>query len=181
MQKANEIKKRFKKLLKPHIDRLFFPHGIYGQVAYFLERKGYYGPHTVPPYIVPLRFSSDASAKLNENSKKHDIPVSSTRKDDIDKLTEGIDLVYDKKWNLDRAIFVDMASCGCEPDTFYVDKDFNKGQYREFFDFLEERIRAKHFWDPWDDLSVSDIKFWCYLFVHAPTTVSHRNHNKMLP
>ena len=181
MQKANEIKKRFKQLLKPHIDKLFFPHGVYGQIAYFLEKKGYYGPHTIPPYIVPLRFSSDASAKLNENSEKHNIPTGSTSKKDIDKLTEGIDLVYDKKWNLEQAVFVDMARSGCEPDTFYLDKDFSNGQYKKFFDFLEEIIRDKHFRDPWEDLAVPDMKFWCYMFTHAPTTVNQRNHIKMQP
>lgn len=174
MKKTNEIKKRFKQLLKPRIDKLFFPHGVYGQIAYLLERKGYYGPYTVPPYIVPLRFSLDASAKLNENSEKHNIH-SSNRKEDIDKLTEGIDLVYDRKWNLDPAVFVDMARSGCAPDILYVDKDFNSGKYLNFFDFLEEMIRARHLRDPWDDLTVPDMKFWCYMFTHVPTIESQRN------
>ena len=181
MNKTNEIKKRFKQLLNPHIDKLFFPHGVYGQVAYLLERKGYYGPHSIPPYIVPLWFSPDASAKLKENSEKHTIPVSAARKEDIDKLTEGIDLVYDTKWNLDRAVFVDMARSGCVPDTFYIDKDFNNGRYRKFFDFLEERIRAKHLRDPWDDLAVPDMKFWCYMLAHVPTTLSRRNNTRIQP
>ncbi|MCK9228642.1 MAG: hypothetical protein M0P30_12790 [Syntrophorhabdaceae bacterium] len=167
MKKSSEIKKRFKKLLRPHIDKLFFPHGVYGQIVYYLEKQGYYGPHTIPAYIVPLRFSADAVAKLNENSEKHNISTSATRKRDIDKLTEGIDLMYNKRWYLERAIFVDMASSGCEPDTLYVDKDFNNGQYKKFFDFLEEKIRAKHFRDPWEDLAAPDMKFWCYMFTNA--------------
>ncbi len=179
MVKNNEVKKTFKRLLKPHIDRLFFPHGVCGQIAYYLQKQGYHGPHTIPRYMVPMSFSAKALSRLERNLELHKIPIDADHEGAFENMLEGIDLVYDGRWNLDRAVFVDMVKAGCEPDTFYLDKDFNNGQYLKLFHFLEDEIRAKHTQVPWAELTVADMKFWCYMFTHAaPASPKSRNNAK---
>lgn len=178
MKKTSEIKKRFKKLLNPHLNDLFFPHGVNGRVVYYLEKNGYHGPDTIPGYVVPVCFSSEALLKLKDNSEKLNIPVKAAQGEDLDKLVEGIDLTYGTQRKLDPLIFTDMVSSGCKPDVYYLDKGFNNGQYSQFFDFLIDKIWQEYALIPWEDLEPADMKFWCYMFTHAPTTVSRRNNNR---
>jgi len=166
--KKNEIRKLFGKLLKPHLNNLFFPHGIHGQIAYYLEKQGYYGPYTIPAYMVPLCFSSEALSKLKENSDKHGIPIEAAHPADVlDKLVDGIDLGYGNRSRLSPLTFVDMVSSGCEPDIYYLDRDFNNDEYMRFFDFLDDTILVKHIRTSWTDLGAADMKFWCHMFANC--------------
>ena len=165
--KRNKIKKRFSNLLKPRLNGLFFPHGIYGEIVYYLEKDGYYGPHTIPEYVVPAYFSSGALSKLKENSEDHKIAIEAAHDGDLDKLMNGVDLAYGNQWKLPPSVFSDMVSSGCKPDVHYLDKDFNNGQYLELFDFLNDKTRSNHDLTSWEGLETADMKFWCYMFTKA--------------
>lgn len=165
--KRNEIKKRFKKLLKPRLNNLFFPHGIYGQIVYYLEKEGYYGPYTIPAYIVPFYFSPEALLKLKENCEKHEILIEAIHPaDHFDKLMDGINLAHDNRRGLHPAVFIDMVRSGCKPDVYYLDKDFNNGDYATFFGFLDDAIRKNCTRVSWGDLESADMKFWCHMFAN---------------
>lgn len=161
--KRNEIKKRFNKLLKPHLNKLFFPHGIYGQIVYCLEKDGYFGLYTIPAYMVPVCLSSRALLKLRENSIDQETAIEDVHSDSFGNLVKGINLVQGNRRRLPAAVFIDMVRSGCQPDVYYLDKDFNNGNYVTFFDFLDDAIRKNRTRVSWGDLESTDMKFWCYM------------------
>jgi len=154
-------------LLKPHLDKLFFPDGVYGGTVYYLTEDGFYGPHHIPDYVVPIYFSSEALSKFKQNLEKYNKNLSSISDDDVEKITEGIDLTYGEGWDVAPKIFVDMVKFGCKADTFYFDREFSAHGYDDSFDSLEDGMLEIYDFKEWGDLELEDIEFWCDIIIEA--------------
>jgi hypothetical protein len=157
----NITRGKLKNLIKPHLQELYFPDGIYGGAVYYLEEDGFYGPHQIPDYVVPICFSSEALSKFYQKLTSCNKDVNSISDTEIACLTQGIDLTFGEGWDLAPEDFIEMVKSGCKADTYYLnDSSIGIDDYVDFFSFLEEGLFELYPLKKWCDLNLEDIEYW---------------------
>ena len=163
-------RKILEKLISPYLEELYFPDGVYGGTVYYLDEEGFYGAHHIPDYVTPICFSKKALSKLNKKLKKHKIEINNVSHNEIEDLTEGIDLRYGEGWHLEPEEFIDMVKSGCSADTYYLlDGSTGIDDYEDLFSFLQESIMDMYDFVEWSDLALEDVEGWCLTLVNTTT------------
>lgn len=165
-----KLRNKLAELIKPHLNKLFFPEGIYGGTAYYVEEDGFYGPHYIPDWVVPIYFSFETFLKFEQNLKKYNKQLNSINDDDVEKITKGLDLTFGNGWTLDAEQFIDMVKNECEPDTVYLDREFSADDYDDFFESTENGIIENYAFNEWNELDLEDVDYWCNMLSEADET-----------
>jgi len=165
------IRNKLKELIKPHLQELYFPDGIYGGTVYSLDEEGFLGPHHIPDYVVPVCFSSEALSKFHQKLAAYKKDIKSIDDSEIESILEGIDLKYGDRWDLEPEKFLEMVEAGCEADRYYLlDSSIGFDEPEDFFYFLEEGIYATYSLEKWSDLELEDVENWCEMLIESNKT-----------
>ena len=160
MANARSTRKALLQQLEPYMYDLFYPSGPLGGTVYYINDQGFYGPHWIPEWIVPLKYTKQALVAF-ESELEGQKSVQDIDADHLERIAGKTDL-YDKGCDLDASTFVDMIRNGCEPDTYYFDVD-DSGEYLEMDTFFEDNIRETYSISLWKELQVEDLRFWIEL------------------
>lgn len=137
---------------------MFFPDGPYGGDVYYIEEDGFYGPHALPDYIVPVSFSSSNKKAFLKKIKSKKIILDPKNIEALEEIAMDLNLSYGEGWDLDPHDFVLLLLDGCEPNTLYWKPPGS--DFEDFEDFLEEGIRRNYELIPWSDLEENELQEW---------------------
>ena len=156
----NKKTKQLIQLVKEYIeksDSLFFPEGYYGGECYLLDEDGFYGPHRIPEYVVPVEFSEKAESEFLKKIDEAGLDIDESESEVLEVFCEGIDLSHgDQGWDLEPFQFIDILKNSCQADTLYLPSEW------EYGDFLEACTANLTDFPlvAWDSVTNEDINEW---------------------